>query len=255
MDDAAQDGSYTMSCIIAGAHGQTLGDGSSDNTPGLPTRSSHRPPPRGVHLASPEPRSFERGEWALPPLQRFFPRCFNGAALFRARRGLTTPLAPRSSSRFNGAALFRARRERSSQENRHRLLRFNGAALFRARRGRGMLHAGRTAPSCFNGAALFRARRGLALHLLTACARAASTGPRSFERGEFSDSWIILDSCGSLQRGRALSSAESGVYPAGLSEILSLQRGRALSSAESDPSLPLPAQGCNRGIATGGRGR
>ena len=158
-------------------------------------------------LASTEPRSFERGDNPIAHcLSKTSPR-FNGAALFRARRSspATTPATPPPTC-FNGAALFRARRF----ERRHAVKLATLASTEPRSFERGDSPSKTTAQasmSGFNGAALFRARR--------------SWG-RNQERRESS----------SLQRSRALSSAEilAAVHlaPAGRP----LQRSRALSSAE-----------------------
>ena len=86
-------------------------------------------------------------------------RCFNGAALFRARRyRLSAGHSQTVSSRFNGAALFRARRSPGHRHCREGARGFNGAALFRARRLNPSTRTHSHEPR-FNGAALFRARR------------------------------------------------------------------------------------------------
>ncbi len=199
-------------------------------------------------VASTGPRSFERGEtW---PRAGRDPRraCFNGAALFRARRGSVRLLrvcstqllqrgralssaerargdawmgnfgkastGPRSFERgetllrarlperapsFNGAALFRARREHHTPRPYRVPARFNGAALFRARRGT-TIAPWMARTTRFNGAALFRARRAnLDILLLT-------------KRPE-------------LQRGRALSSAESEFFVMGNHELVHASTG------------------------------
>ncbi len=109
------------------------------------------------------------------------PSCFNGAALFRARRPLFPAPTSLPWSRFNGAALFRARRPPLRRLPRPRLSCFNGAALFRARRRKCRpgqdpelkLQRGRALSSA-------EAQKALAARVSSA---EASTGPRSFERG------------------------------------------------------------------------
>ena len=111
-----------------------------------------------AHPASTGPRSFERGDHVCHQSRHVRGAGFNGAALFRARRsngrkgrtGRTTRLQ-------RGRAL-------SSAEIREAILREIGIASF-------------------NGAALFRARRWL-LAKAKRLTSWASTGPRSFERGD-----------------------------------------------------------------------
>ncbi len=85
--------------------------------------------------------------------------------------------------------------------------------------------------SCFNGAALFRARRGCARSVDGRNSPRASTGPRSFERGERPRE-VEPHPENRLQRGRALSSAERILQREKNPKKGKLQRGRALSSAE-----------------------
>ena len=80
----------------------------------------------------------------------------------------------------------------------------------------------------------------------------ASTGPRSFERGDFANRNPPNRTLRLLQRGRALSSAEMrpSCWPRQPSRS-QLQRGRALSSAEmaGQPSLARPPIMLQRGRA------
>ena len=62
---------------------------------------------------------------------------------------------------------------------------------------------------CFNGAAFFRARKLNAPDARDAAALDASTGPRSFERGNKWHGWGYRPLGWRLQRGRVLSSAET----------------------------------------------
>ena len=64
--------------------------------------------------------------------------------------------------------------------------------------------------SSFNGAALFRARNYPVHQSHRLVIPQASTGPRSFERGINTSCFWLFPSTNSLQRGRALSSAEFG---------------------------------------------
>ncbi len=134
--------------------------------------------------ASTGPRSFERGETLAYRADDGRKRRFNGAALFRARRDHRHRRRCHRRCRFNGAALFRARRGPAPPVPPSlRKSCFNGAALFRARRG--MIDTDLLVPFArFNGAALFRARRDFGVLPNSSIASFASTGPRSFERGE-----------------------------------------------------------------------
>ena len=60
----------------------------------------------------------------------------------------------------------------------------------------------------------------------------ASTGPRSHERGRWRSCSALSTGTPSLQRGRALTSAEGSSPPSRPAPRNSLQRGRALTSAE-----------------------
>ena len=158
-------------------------------------------------------------------------RRFNGAALFRARRLRSTRGDLKWLRCFNGAALFRARRCCFTSDRMHRCGHcFNGAALFRARRYTPPARSLHPAPS-FNGAALFRARRYRNLEKAGALIAAASTEPRSFERGdevlneETLTSGVASTEPRSFERGDPTTIATS-------SPARSLQRSRALSSAE-----------------------
>ena len=84
---------------------------------------------------------------------------------------------------------------------------FNGAALFRTRRYRRRGGARVALPRRFNGAALFRTRRCFSKSVLP-LAQLASTGPRSFERGDGFAGGGVFRGRNRLQRGRALSNAE-----------------------------------------------
>ena len=104
------------------------------------------------------PRSCERGNLTTMVLARLEARCFNGAALVRARKSRFTGQA------IKGLASLQWGRARASAEIR------SAQTLM-------------TYQSCFNGAALVRARKfGVdfppGTHILT-----ASMGPRSCERG------------------------------------------------------------------------
>ncbi len=113
---------------------------------------------------------------------------------------------------FNGAALFRARRCRRASRHHRRKPRFNGAALFRARRSASFFHPN-TDPSCFNGAALFRARRSLSSRPAYWAAKAASTGPRSFERG--GERWLrAMEAISDSLASTGPRSFERGGHPA-----------------------------------------
>ncbi len=137
--------------------------------------------------ASTGPRSFERGERAQASAEERPQHGFNGAALFRARRDRTTRPPPPPPPCFNGAALFRARREQHPRADklRHVLLQ-RGRALSSAERSGRARGVGRQ-PLASTGPRSFE--RGEAP---TACGgsrpRPASTGPRSFERGEMRSS-------------------------------------------------------------------
>src|SRR5581483_9078510 len=86
-------------------------------------------------------------------------RCFNGAALVRARKCIRRRAPPLPPRRFNGAALVRARKYgwRSGGKD-CQGTGFNGAALVRARKW-GRRRAPPLPPRRFNGAALVRARK------------------------------------------------------------------------------------------------
>ncbi len=81
--------------------------------------------------------------------------------------------------------------------------------------------------------------------------RSASTGPRSFERGDHVNTSLARAHPRTLQRGRALSSAEMARLAAGSRWRRWLQRGRALSSAEM--GLHLRGVGHIRPASTGPR--
>ena len=70
----------------------------------------------------------------------------------------------------------------------------------------------------------------------------ASTGPRSFERGDVRLCGVLEGPSRWLQRGRALSSAEIKGSKVDFGSIAVLQRGRALSSAEIPNGLILMGQ-------------
>ena len=153
---------------------------------------------------------------------------------------------------------------------------FNGAALTRARRYP-QVRSPPPPPGCFNGAALTRARRYALCRGNVVFNVAASTGPRSRERGDqsarsatrrardgfngaaltrarrFSSGHVHATSVFLLQRGRAHASAE--MTDSRCLECLSekLQRGRAHASAEMQRSpRNLPSRGY---ASTGPRSR
>ncbi len=133
-------------------------------------------------IASTGPRSFERGE-VVGNRRRgraadasTGPRSFERGELSRQRS------LARSSRGFNGAALFRARRAAAPRRPSRTGGCFNGAALFRARRERERCVSRKGFPAS-TGPRSFE--RGEAITASEACALwLASTGPRSFERGE-----------------------------------------------------------------------
>ena len=104
-------------------------------------------------------------------------RCFNGAALLRARRGIGWPLLGRWPSCFNGAALLRARRARGVLSIRIQNSGFNGAALLRARRGTPPTMSSATMRALQRGRAFEGAERSPGQWPPVQSAR-ASTGPR-----------------------------------------------------------------------------
>jgi len=113
----------------------------------------------GIFRASTGPRSFERGNLAVAIAMSISARASTG---------------PRSFERGNGiGALI---------EVDAGAVGFNGAALIRARKYVGRANDA-THTGCFNGAALIRARKSQKLMDALDHVRNASTGPRSFERG------------------------------------------------------------------------
>ena len=207
--------------------------------------------------ASTGPRSFERGDCSNKKLIFCSMGCFNGAALFRARRFATIPtgIAPALPC-FNGAALFRARRYPNSvRAYRHSMRLQRGRALSSAEiQGRCPLHPvyrpASTGPRSFergdsmppprwllprqgfNGAALFRARRSATSAICTRTEYSCFNGAALF-RARRSRAGVTTGSSSTLlQRGRALSSAEIVAATVLAHPADVLQRGRALSSAE-----------------------
>ncbi len=132
-------------------------------------------------LASTGPRSFERGIEFGNVIERSHYRRFNGAALFRARNSGRFPLHALERPSFNGAALFRARNCVFRTKYPRFPARFNGAALFRARNSRGTQPA-KQPPAASTGPRSFE--RGIISIIFSPLGhKMASTGPRSFERG------------------------------------------------------------------------
>ncbi len=121
----------------------------------------------------------------------------------------------------------------------------------------------------FNGAALFRARRfqpaqtrvATPANASTDGAPGASTGPRSFERGDLAKALHLNPRHASLQRGRALSSAEMRHRPPVRSRCLgastgprSFERGDEASraAAEAAAKASTGPRSFERGDAHGG---
>ena len=104
-------------------------------------------------------------------------RCFNGAALLRARRGIGWPLLGRWPSCFNGAALLRARRARGVLSIRIQNSGFNGAALLRARRAPPCPSIKSSPMPLQRGRAFEGAERAVAVYY-EELQQPASTGPR-----------------------------------------------------------------------------
>ena len=165
--------------------------------------------------ASTGPRSFERGNRPLDFPQSIVPRGFNGAALIRARkcrcclshnqRFPPASTGPRSFERGNTHA--RARRRRA-QPLLQRGRAHSSAEMPPARR----LWA--RDPIGFNGAALIRARKSRQRPDPPRHCSGASTGPRSFERGNelphcMAKSRTTRFNGAALIRARKLSSPES----------------------------------------------
>ena len=157
------------------------------------------------------PRSFDRGKGWTRSNDTRRPASFNGAAIFRSRKGFVTTNKKGDVILLQwGRDLSIAERSttpaappRSSQS-------FNGAAIFRSRKGGcGCLGtSGRT--TCFNGAAIFRSRK---VYICTQNRTANNM----------------------LQWGRDLSIAESRNLEPPRSSQSALQWGRDLSIAERLP--------------------
>ena len=134
---------------------------------------------------------------------------------------------------FNGAALFRARRcPRHSAGPPHRRRCFNGAALFRARRYAWATERWAAVDVASTGPRSFERGDTEVGHDATE-RRIASTGPRSFERGDYLSE--VLSGTGHTVASTGPRSFERGdpfARDAELAETRQLQRGRALSSAE-----------------------
>ena len=157
-------------------------------------------------VASTGPRSGERGEWIYP---------FLTTATNRASTG------PRSGERGEQRARGTPARRRpastgprSGERGEADANGDQGVYVVALQRGRARESAERTppaprweVPSGFNGAALGRARRVESFTVQKLGPGAASTGPRSGERGEVARN-VELECLGPLQRGRARESAE-----------------------------------------------
>ncbi|MEA3207914.1 MAG: hypothetical protein QOE70_971 [Chthoniobacter sp.] len=178
---------------------------------------------RGPETAEREPKEPE----GLPAL-----RGFNGAAVRRPRRGSggnrgrndddglqrgrgpetaerkkTRTRRRRSQRRFNGAAVRRPRRDGTHVTYALQPFRFNGAAVRRPRRAWQPRPTRALRPCCFNGAAVRRPRRAGRIPATLHRHRAASTGPRSGDRGERAKRYETR-SWKTLQRGRGPETAE-----------------------------------------------
>ena len=108
---------------------------------------------------------------------------------------------------------------------------FNGAAFFRTRKLVGSIFRASAAPG-FNGAAFFRTRKLAGKNTLIGVYGAASTEPRSFERGNHLRRRLAARSK-LLQRSRVLSNAETRLTKPSSREANRLQRSRVLSNAET----------------------
>ncbi len=137
---------------------------------------------------------------------------------------------------------------------------FNGAALLRARKWH--VTAIATHPSRrFNGAALLRARKCSPTPPRSERMRRASTGPRSFERGNTDAHGTPLSRVVKLQRGRAPSSAEMQYGKRILNDNViastgprSFERGNApnrIPSALTKPSASTGPRSFERGDGRG----
>ena len=153
-------------------------------------RSFDRGGRRGPHLLSPrtslasmEPRSFDRGGCSETGAVGRVTSCFNGAAVFRPRRGRAGSSRCRRSSRFNGAAVFRPRRASTWPSTGSRGSGFNGAAVFRPRRGGTLGLPARRAPASMEPRSFDRGGVPAGACGHPGLRAAASMEPRSFDRG------------------------------------------------------------------------
>ena len=155
--------------------------------------------------------------WRGQGRERRAPSRFNGAAVFRPRRGRVVVRRGAGLPRFNGAAVFRPRRAFGAL----RLCRADHRASMEPRSfdrgGQGGQGRSPPAPPGFNGAAVFRPRREYEL-----------IDPSTPEY--------------KLQWSRGLSTAEGKNAVQGLNAQPLLQWSRGLSTAEGDPGGPTPSR-------------
>ena len=204
------------------------------------------------------PRFGGRGRERMAKLAGSESRCFNGAALWGARKGRPLILRRGRLARLQwgralggaeGAAAGRSRRSRRGPLQWGRALggaegvgvdseiaAAKGASMgprFGGRGRAGVLRAWHPCYRCFNGAALWGARKGIREQAMSNLPHRASMGPRFGGRG----------------RGGALGWASGGTA--------GLQWGRALGGAEGRAARPEPLAevGASMGPRFGGRGR
>ncbi len=223
-----------------------------------PSRASGHP----LETASTGPRSFERGEAAVVGVARHADSASTGPRSFErgeVRYLDAPPLLPVASTGPRSFERGEARDRCSADKGRPC---FNGAALFRARRGLGGSRRC-PRPAGFNGAALFRARRGGRSGLLDG-RWLASTGPRSFERGEAGgEQGRVADQVAStgprsFERGEDATAGDVVRIPIGFNGAALFRARRAASRAPSLHTRPRASTGprsFERGEATGLRPR
>mgnify|MGYP001112081833 CR=1 FL=1 len=191
---------------------------------------------RGFCIASTGPRSFERGNRVNIRMTPSEKRCFNGAALIRARKFvsarktamclMSASTGPRSFERGNEAAAKKQFPHADKASTGPRSFeRGNSVYTSRACRKRLVLQRGRAhssaemppaprkaspPPPASTGPRSFERGNDLRREFRLSSHQSASTGPRSFERGNNPDESKARQSYYQLQRGRAHSSAEIG---------------------------------------------
>ena len=131
-----------------------------------------------------------------------------GRSLSTAERLVQVVVVVDAKFRFNGAAVFRLRKGAQQKEVWKCNGCFNGAAVFRLRKA-STPATFRLPMRCFNGAAVFRLRKDQRQRGGRGREGLASMGPQSFDCGK-NNYESRPTPAGGLQWGRSLSTAESG---------------------------------------------